>query len=103
MIRHNFHKYNAVPTVVDGIRFASKKEARYYSELKLRVVAGEVVFFLRQTPIHLVGNVKMVIDFQEFHTDGTVHFVDVKGFETKAFKKNRKMAEALYPITIEVK
>lgn len=99
MIRH---KYNAKQTELDGIKFSSKKEARYYSALKLRVAAGEVVFFLRQTPIHLPGNTKYVVDFQEFHADGTVHFVDVKGMETATFKLKKKQVEALYPITIEV-
>ena len=98
-----WHKYKAQPTVTDGIRFDSKKEARYYAELKLRVAAGEVVFFLRQVPIHMAGSAKMVIDFLEFHADGTVHFVDVKGYETAQFKKNKRMVEALYPIEVELK
>ena len=96
------HKYNAKATVVDGIRFDSKKEANYYSRLKLRVLSGEVLFFLRQVPIHLTGNVRMVIDFQEFHADGTVRFVDTKGVQTEAFKIKKRQAEALYPIEIEV-
>jgi hypothetical protein len=95
------HKYKAKPSHFDGIRFDSKKEGQYYQTLKLRVSAGEVVFFLRQVPIHLIGNVRMVIDFLEFHADGSVHFVDVKGFETSQFKKNKRMAESLYPIEIE--
>ena len=96
------HKYKAKPTNVDGIRFDSKKEAAYYQMLKLRQKAGEVVFFLRQIPIHLPGNTKYVVDFQEFHSDGTVHFIDVKGMETAMFKLKKKMVEDLYPITIEV-
>lgn len=36
------HKYKAVPTEVDGIRFASKKEARRYQELRLLERAGEI-------------------------------------------------------------
>lgn len=35
-------KYRAKPTVVDGIRFASQKEARRFSELKLLEKAGEI-------------------------------------------------------------
>ena len=38
------HKFNAKPTEVDGIRFASKKEANYYADLKLRQAAGLVLF-----------------------------------------------------------
>ena len=47
------HKFHAKPTVYDGIRFASKKEAARYEALKLLKKAGEVLFFLRQTRFHL--------------------------------------------------
>jgi hypothetical protein len=104
MIRHKFH---AQPTECDGIKFASKAEAKYYAQLKLRQRAGEVVFFLRQVPIHLPGNIKYVCDFMEFHVDGAVHFVDVKGasgkkgLHTPMFIAKRKIVESLYPIKIE--
>ena len=97
------HKYAAVATEVDGMRFDSKKEARYYATLKLRRAADEVVLFLRQVPFHLPGGVRYVCDFLEFHADGTVHFVDTKGVETADFKAKRRMVETLYaPIRIEV-
>lgn len=95
------HKYNAIKTEIDGIRFDSKKEARYYQDLQLRVRAGEVVFFLRQVPFHLPGGVTYRIDFQEFHADGTVHFVDAKGMKTQMYIAKKKMVEATYPIIIE--
>ena len=108
MLKHQYkskknpHKYGAKAVVVDGIRFDSKKEARHYTQLKLRVRAGEVLFFLRQVPIHLTGNVRLVIDFLEFHADGSVHFVDTKGVLTEGFKIKKRQAEDLYPITIEI-
>lgn len=95
------HKFRAKITERDGIKFSSKKEAAYYERLKLRVAAGEVLFFLRQVPIHLPGGVKLVVDFQEFRADGSVHFVDTKGMETESFRAKRRMVEALYPIEIE--
>jgi dissimilatory sulfite reductase (desulfoviridin) alpha/beta subunit len=96
------HKYRAKPTDVDGIKFHSKLEAAYYRRLLLRVKSGEVLFFLRQTPIHLPGNVKYIVDFLEFYADGSVHFIDVKGFETPEFKIKKKMVEDLYPFTVEI-
>lgn len=42
-MRRNGHKFNAKPTTVDGIRFASQAEARRYSELKLLEKAGEII------------------------------------------------------------
>lgn len=96
------HKYGAKRTDYDGRNYASKLEAAYAKKLDLRVAAGDVVFYLWQVPFHLPGDVKYVVDFQEFHSDGSVHFIDVKGMETPQFKAKKKMVEALYPVTIEV-
>lgn len=102
MRRQVRHKFNAKPTTMDGIRFDSKKEANYYSELKLRERSGEVLFFLRQVPFHLPGNTKYVVDFLEFHADGSVHAVDVKGVQTAMFKTKKRMVESIYPVEIEL-
>ena len=95
------HKYNAIPTEVDGIKFHSKKEARYYQQLVMLQKCGDVIFFLRQVPFHLPGGVVYRVDFMEFRKDGTVHTIDVKGFSTAQYKAKKKMVEALYPIKIE--
>lgn len=100
-MRHR-HKYNAKQTEHDGIKFHSKLEGAYYLQLKLLVRSGVVIFFLRQVPFHLPGEVTYRVDFQEFHADGTIHFVDVKGMETKDFIMKKKLVEALYPVEIEV-
>ena len=96
------HKFNATPSQSDGMRFDSKKERRYYEQLKTRQKSGEVAMFLRQVPFHLPGGVKYVVDFQEFLSDGHVRFVDVKGMETQQFKTKKRLVEATYPVTIEV-
>lgn len=97
------HKYNATSTETDGIKFSSKKEARYYGELKIRKQAGDVIFFLRQVPFHLPGGVRYVADFMEFLADGSVRVVDVKGMETESYLAKKKMVEAMYaPVKIEV-
>lgn len=96
------NKYGAVPTMVDGIRFDSKREARYYMRLKGQQAEGFVRYFLRQVPLHLPGGTRLVVDFVEFHADGSVHYVDVKGRETDAFKIKRREIQAVYPITIEL-
>ena len=94
-------KYGAIPTVVDGIRFDSKREARHYENLKARRAAGEVAYFLRQVPIHLQGGTKLVVDFLVFFTDGRPpEFQDAKGHETPVFKVKRREVEAAYPIQI---
>jgi len=74
------HKFNAVRTEVDGVKFSSKKEARYYGDLSLAQKSGQLLFFLRQVPFHLGGGVRYVCDFAEFWANGEVRFVDTKGF-----------------------
>ena len=91
------HKYRAEPTVVDGIRFDSKLEARYYERLKADQAAGRIQGFLRQVPFHLPGKTRLVIDFLVVELDGTVHFDDTKGVETDAFKIKLRQARELYP------
>ena len=80
------HKFSAKLTVTDGIKFPSKKEANHYIDNKLRVKSGELVFFLRQVSLHLPGGSRHVIDFLEFNSDGTVHFVEIKGYDTPVSK-----------------
>lgn len=96
-----YHKFKAKPTDVDNIKFASRKEARYYAELKLRQRNGEVLFFLRQVPFHLTAGVKYICDFQVFLADGTIEFVDVKGYITPTCTLKVKQVESLYPVTIK--
>lgn len=97
------HKFNAKPTTTqDGTKFPSKKEASYYQYLKHQRALGYVLFFLRQTPFHLPGNVKYLADFTVFNTDGTVEFIDVKGKDTPLSLTKRKMVEDLYGIKIKV-
>jgi len=95
------HKFHAKQTISDGIKFSSKKEAKYYEELKIRQRVGEVVFFLRQVPFHLPGGIRYVVDFVEFLADGSVDFVDVKGMETPMYKAKKTQVEAIYPVEIK--
>ena len=97
------HKYSAVKVESDGIVFDSKLEERYYQQLKIRKRIGEVVLFLMQVPFRLPGGVKYVVDFVEFRTDGSVHFIDTKGMITQECKNKIKQVEAEYaPVKIEI-
>lgn len=105
-------KYGAVRTEVDGYKFASKREAKRYSELKLLEKAGKIfgltlqprfplyVFCPTRDPAsvlvaHYVG------DFQYVDAD-TRHIVteDTKGVRTETYRLKKKMVEAIYGITI---
>ncbi len=95
------HKFNAIRTELDGYKFSSRKEAKYYSELKLRQASGEVIFFLMQTPFHLPGGVKYVCDYTVFLSNGEVEFVDIKGIRTLLYLTKKKIVESIYPVKIK--
>ena len=104
------HKYHAVPTVVDGIRFDSKKEARRYQELKLLVRAGEISDLELQPRFalsgvsHAGGAEKIctyVADFQYLNiADGEVVVEDVKGMLTPMYRMKKRWVKTQYGITI---
>lgn len=100
-------KYGASATVVDGIRFDSKLEARVYEQLQAAVARGEVTYFLRQVPLHLPGGVRYVVDFQAFRAYGgsnvcQVRYFDAKGVDTPTGKAKRRIAEATHRIHVEL-
>ena len=101
------NKYRNIPTVVDGLRFASKAEARRYQELCLlqRAVAvytaNSVRWFIRQPSFDLPGGVRYIADFLVIWDDGRITVEDVKGVETQVFKIKKKLFEEKYgPLTI---
>lgn len=102
------NKFGAKRTVVDGITFASKREAAYYCELKLREKAGEVSDVEMQRPFalvagvgHLVGTYRADFTFQD-HVSGCWRVIDVKGHDTALSRFKRKFVEALHGVKVEV-
>jgi len=100
MIKKLFHKFGARQTIMDEIKFPSKKEAKRYEQLKELKKLGDVIFFLRQVPFHLPGNVKYVCDFMVFWSNGEITIEDVKGMKIEPYMTKKKILEALYPIEI---
>lgn len=94
---HKKPKYNNIKTTVDGITFASKAEARRYSELILLQRAGEIKGFGIQPSFVLTGGVRYIADFIVCDKNGNKWVEDVKGVETQAFKIKKKLWEACYP------
>lgn len=94
-------KYNANKVEVDGIKFDSKKEADYYSELKLRLQAGDIKGFCRQAEFILANNVRYKADFVIFNNDGTSEIIDVKGFKTDVYKLKKKLFEDKFKLKIK--
>lgn len=96
-------KYNNKRVLVDGILFDSQKEADYYSELKLQLMAGVIRGFCRQPEFILVEGfagrkpVTYRADFIVFHLDGTFEIIDTKGYETETFKLKHKQFLNKFP------
>ena len=111
-LRLSGHKYKAKATTVDGIRFASTKEAARYAELKLLVLAGEIHRLELQTVITLHVQTKTIgtyrADFsycecrRPTQCNQTKWIVeDVKGFKTPLYRWKRKHVMAQYGIEIK--
>jgi len=105
-------KFNAQPTTVDNIRFASKAEARRYAELKLLEKAGEIARLERQPVFPIYGYKQLgsgesthvcnyVADFGYYDVRAKVQVIeDVKGVRTPVYRLKRKLVEAQYDFTI---
>ena len=98
-------KYNAKRTTVDGITFASQKEARRYKELKLLERAGEIGDLSLQPVFALEVNGrkcgKYLADFSYYK--GNEYIVeDCKSGPTKTpvYRLKKKLVKALYGIDI---
>lgn len=112
-------KYRAIPTVVDGIRFDSKREAARYGELKLLEKAGEISNLCLQPRFVLTvdnrnypdnGYGRSIVlgayvgDFMYVDRHKGKVVEDVKGFKTPLYRWKKKHVEAQHGISItEVK
>jgi hypothetical protein len=94
------NKYRNQPTYVDDIRFASKKEAKRYRELKLLKRAGVIENLRLQVKFELQPSFKInqktinpiyyVADFV-YDEKGFIIVEDTKGFRTKEYLLKKKM------------
>ena len=95
------HKYNAVPSNRDNIKFPSKLERDCYDVLKDYKTSKNIRFFLRQIPFDIPGSAKHNVDFEVF-THGGVYFVEAKGRDLAMGKLKRLQVEEIYDIDIHV-
>jgi hypothetical protein len=99
------HKYGAVKTVVDGIMFASKKEAKRYQELRLLEKAKQIralelqPVFKLMVGEHQIG--KYVADFGYWDVIAArTVYEDAKGFKTPMYRWKVKHVAAQYGIKV---
>lgn len=92
------NKYGAKSTVYEGQVYDSKLEAGYAQELDLRVRAKDIKSWRRQVKVELFCNGERIcnyyVDFEITHNDGTIEFIECKGFETEVWRLKRKLLEA---------
>lgn len=106
-------KYKNQKIIVDNILFDSKKEANYYTKLKILKDAGKIVDlelqkrFVLQQGFKLNGktyrSITYVADFV-YKDDKGMHVVDVKSEATrkdKVYRLKKKMFAYKYHIEIE--
>lgn len=96
-------KYHAKRTTIDGITFASKAEAKRYSQLKLLERAGEIRNLELQPSYDLEVNgiliCRYVADFR-YVIRGGQKVEDVKGVKTPVYKIKKKLMKAIHNINI---
>jgi len=103
-----YSKYRNKKTIVDGIPFDSKKEARRYQELKLMTRGGLIKKLELQPEFEIlpayrrngkkIEKIKYIADFKYIDTKRGITVVeDVKGFKTDVYKLKKKMFLYKYP------
>jgi hypothetical protein len=95
------HKYGAVKTCYNGIRYDSKAEsrwARWLDMLKLAALPKErVVNIERQVVYQLAGGIRCKLDFRVTYADKHMEVHEVKGFETPEWKLKLKLFREAHP------
>lgn len=97
-------KYNAKATVVDNVRFASKREALHYMQLKALLKTGRITKLELQPkfpmPPHEPSKgviCTYISDFRITYPDGREVVHDVKGMVNRLFRIKQKMMAYWYP------
>ena len=105
-LRPTKSKYGNLPSVVNGEKYRSKKEAKRHGELLLLLRAGAIANLRREVPFALVPGVRFVgsnratpalryvADFV-YLEQGEEVVEDCKGFRTPVYKIKRHLMLAL--------
>lgn len=103
----NRSKYGAKKITIDGYKFDSKDEGKYYEYLKKLKAQEKILNFELQPKYELQPGFKKngktyraityAPDFLIYHLDGTEELIDVKGMSTQQGELRRKMFDYKYP------
>lgn len=98
-------------TEYGGVLYDSKAEAHYAANLDIEVAAGTVSLWLRQVTVPLGPDFRTRVDFMVImpiwmahfpNENQRVKFVEVKGVETREFRKARKLWSKYVPFPLHV-
>jgi len=96
-------KWRNARVTVDGIRFASKREANRYAELKIELHAGEITDLKLQKRFALCVNGVHICDYVAdfvYYRQGVRAVEDAKGKATDVYKIKRALMRAIHGIKI---
>lgn len=97
-------KYRSKRTEINGISFASRREANRWAELCLLAKAGKISDLRRQWKIPLTAHGKLIChyiaDFA-YLENGQETIEDAKGFKTDVYKLKAKLFEAEFGKSIK--
>ena len=100
MIEKRSNKYKAEKQTYNGRSYHSKKEADYAVNLDWKMKAGEIKEIIPQYKLDLRINGKhwrnYYIDFKVINTDGTVDYIEVKGFATESWKQKFDVTKIIF-------
>jgi hypothetical protein len=100
-------KYRNKPTMVDGIQFSSKKEAKRWTDLKTLLAAGLIRNLERQVTfrVEVCGKLicRYIADFtyeEDKHGAWSKVVEDAKGYPTPVYVMKRKLMAAVHGVEI---
>lgn len=86
-----------------GEEFDSKRELEVFHAFEAARVAGQYRAVVRQVSMRLPGTKRrMRIDFMVVENDGSIRWLDAKGYATQDWKLKRDQVEQAYGIKIEI-
>lgn len=131
MVKFNSGRIKHNKTLVDGIKFHSKMEAKYYEYISGELEQGNIKAFEMQVPYvlqegyivfegrvifdsekdfgkiqrkHKLKKITSIVykcDFKVTHNDGTIEVIDIKGFSTTDFEIKKRLLLCKYASEID--
>lgn len=90
--RNKNHKYGANKVTHAGYSFASKLESAVFNLLHLQKLAGEIKEIQVQDSVYLtLARILFKPDFKVTKPDGSVYWVEAKGFESPVYMIKRRL------------